>query len=135
MWINFFFFFSPYKYIRILPHCIIMKHNSDRLKGRRKKHLTNIYTYIYLKDAFDVFHKIWRVFYISYSFNLWKYVKVYMKRPYSNSNSQVSNWHISDVSIIDWLLISHWKAVKESGRSGILHISDVSIIDWLLIWY
>ena len=64
------------------------------------------------KRLIDVFHKIRCVFYISYSFNPWKYVKVYMKRPHSSGNLQESNSHIGDVRMIDWLLLLHFINTK-----------------------
>ena len=116
------------------PHPVALPNFAQEVtvKGRIN-HLYNTFTcrstYIQLKDEVAVFHNIWGVFYISYSFNLWGYLKVYMKRLYCKR----FNSHISDVSIIDWLLIWYWKAVEESGRRDNSHISDVSIIDWLII--
>ena len=85
------------------------------VKGRIKR-LYNTYTctYINLKVAFDVFHKIWCVFYIQFNFNQWKCIKVYAKCTYVTTYSRNDNSHISCARVIDWLHIWYWQCVDES---------------------
>ena len=91
----------------------------------------NIVKRFYIKwESIYIYIKNWLLlFSIQYSFKLWKYVKLHIKRKnVKRSFRRSGNSQLSCISIINWLLIWHWQSVEESDFGIDWHKN------WVCLW-